>query len=395
MAGTGVPRRSTSTAVAVLDRRAATKARAMPCSSIGREVAAGDRAGRLAVDQHRPGRRGAGGGPRRTSPRRRRATPRSCSAASASRPRKSPLSHATTQPSPACSGVMPGPSSWPCSGRPASSRSVSRAPSPAGAKPGAEHRVPQRRRPRRPARPPRRRPRPCSRCRRPTQRHALPRRPRPRGSRPTAAASGATAARRAPGRRALHGEHGPLGGDVRRRRGRRRTRVGVRGVGHDVEALVVDPPHDDVVEHRAVGLVEQVRVLRPARADLAAGRWSAPPAGGRGRRRRSTRTVPRWLTSNATAPVAAGPVLGQRAVGVRQRHLPAAEGDHAWPRGRGGAASRGERPSALRPTPVCADGSAGTGRAEQAQRLGRRARRVGRRARAARAARPYFTSRSR
>ena len=40
------------------------------------------------------------------------------SSSSAARPVKSPLSHPITQPSPAWSGVMPGPSSWPCSGRP-------------------------------------------------------------------------------------------------------------------------------------------------------------------------------------------------------------------------------------------------------------------------------------
>ena len=41
----------------------------------------------------------------------------------------------------------------------------------------------------------------------------------------------------------------------------------------------------------------------------------------------STRTVPRWLTSNATARRATRTVFGERAVGVGQRHVPAAEGD--------------------------------------------------------------------
>ena len=68
-------------------------------------------------------------------PTRWRATPASRSASSAARPRNVGLPHATTQPRPACSGVMPGPSSWPCNGNPASSRSVSRAPSPAGTMP--------------------------------------------------------------------------------------------------------------------------------------------------------------------------------------------------------------------------------------------------------------------
>ena len=85
--------------------------------------------------------------PSTARPRRRRATPCSRSATSGSRPRNPPgLSHATTQPRPAWRGVIPGPSSWPCSGRPASSRSVSRAPSPAGYGPGAEHRLPHDRR---------------------------------------------------------------------------------------------------------------------------------------------------------------------------------------------------------------------------------------------------------
>ena len=70
--------------------------------------------------------------PSATKPRRRRVGPLARSSSSAARPMNSPLSQPTTQPSPAWSGVMPGPSSWPCSGRPASRRSVSRAPSPAG-----------------------------------------------------------------------------------------------------------------------------------------------------------------------------------------------------------------------------------------------------------------------
>src|SRR5207237_1419456 len=65
-------------------------------------------------------------------PRSLRVIPRSFSAARAARPRKSSLSQPTTHPSPACNGVMPGPSSWPCSGRPDSRRNVSRAPNPAG-----------------------------------------------------------------------------------------------------------------------------------------------------------------------------------------------------------------------------------------------------------------------
>ena len=65
------------------------------------------------------------------------------SSSSAAPAEKSPLSQPTTQPSPAWSGVMPGPSSWPCSGRPASRRRVSRAPSPAGVTPGRQRRGPE------------------------------------------------------------------------------------------------------------------------------------------------------------------------------------------------------------------------------------------------------------
>ena len=52
-----------------------------------------------------------------------------------------------------------------------------------------------------------------------------------------------------------------------------RTRAGVRRVRHDVEAVVVDPPHDDVVEHGCVVGIEEVGVLRPPRPDPVRGRW--------------------------------------------------------------------------------------------------------------------------
>ena len=55
-----------------------------------------------------------------------------------------PCRSARPRPDPACSGVMPGPSSWPWSGRPASSRSVSRAPRPAGVIPASSRRCQQR-----------------------------------------------------------------------------------------------------------------------------------------------------------------------------------------------------------------------------------------------------------
>ena len=62
--------------------------------------------------------------------------------------------------------------------------------------------------------------------------------------------------------RTLYGDDGPARRDVfevhvalRRLGERARDPVGVRRVGHDVEVIVVDPPHDDVVEHgRVVGI---------------------------------------------------------------------------------------------------------------------------------------------
>ena len=123
------------------------------------------------------------------------------------------MSKRTTQARPACSGVMPGPSSWPCSGSPASSRSVSRAPSPAGEMPASSSAAstpPPRRR----ERAARRRPRRCSRCRR-SSRGAPPnveRFHRESGDPPRARAHD----RRQPFPRlgTLHRQHGARRGDV-------------------------------------------------------------------------------------------------------------------------------------------------------------------------------------
>ena len=107
-----------------------------------------------------------------------------------------------------------------------------------------------------------------------------------------------------PGVGALEGQERPFLGEIvdRPRPERLDDPFGVRGVGHDVEALVVDPPDDDVVEHRCVVLIEQVGVLGPPGPILPRSLVNA-------RCRRSSasgpakRTVPRWLTSNTTAPV--------------------------------------------------------------------------------------------
>ena len=153
-------------------------------------------------------------------------------------------------------------------------------------------------------------------------------------NRPTAAASGATRRQALAGLGPLHGDDRPRRGDVRRRRSRRRRRVGVRRVRHDVEALVVDPPHDDVVEHR--GVVSSSRCVY----------WARPGA-----------ILPRSLVSAAAArssasPTldphgaevadverdgcgAAGPVLGERAGRVRRAACPSRRRRRAWRRARG------------------------------------------------------------
>ncbi len=69
------------------------------------------------------------------------------------------------------------------------------------------------------------------------------------------------------GLRSLHRQHGAIvrcllspdrGADT----------IGVGCIGHDVEHFGVDPPHDDVVEHGGIDLVEQMRVLGTPRRDL-------------------------------------------------------------------------------------------------------------------------------
>ena len=106
--------------------------------------------------------------------------------------------------------------------------------------------------------------------------------------------------------------------------------LGVRGVGHDVEHLVGDPPHDDVVDHRAVAVVEEVGVLRPAGPDAAeiVGEGGLEAVQGVGaldpdRAQMAHVEDHRVLT--------AGPVLGQGALGIGERHLPSAEADQLGP----------------------------------------------------------------
>ena len=93
---------------ALADARAGGRPRAMPWPSTGEKlplVTTPTRRRRRA----RRTRRAAGGGPRWRCRRGGGRRPRRARRASAARPRNSGLPHATTQPSPACSGVMPGP----------------------------------------------------------------------------------------------------------------------------------------------------------------------------------------------------------------------------------------------------------------------------------------------
>ena len=127
---------------------------------------------------------------------------------------------------------------------------------------------------------------------------------------------------------ALQRDHGPLVGDVAATDGRNDI-GGVRGVRHDVEPFVVDPPHDDVVDHEPV-LVEQMGVLGPPRVHPGevvaqrvlqmAERVSALHA---------HRAEVADIESDCRG--AAGSVLGHRPRRIGQRHLPTAERDHLGP----------------------------------------------------------------
>ena len=131
-----------------------------------------------------------------------------------------------------------------------------------------------------------------------------------------------------PGRGPLHGDDGPGRGDVLTQAERGDHPIGVGRVGHDVEAALVDPPDDDVVEYRGVAGIEQMGVLRPARRHL-------PEVVGE----RPLQAVERVGTLDPHGPEmadveghgigAAGLVLGDGARRVRQRHLPSSELDHA------------------------------------------------------------------
>ena len=160
---------------------------------------------------------------------------------------------------------MPGPSSWPCRGSPGlEPQRVPRTQPGRDARPG-------------PARPPRSRSRP----RRDGALDSVL--TRVAGARSQAGGAGPLEAHDAetsdvgrggrhlgqsvPRLGALHGQDGTLVGHVHAsERGEYPRRV--RGVGHDVETLIVDPPHDDVVDDGPV-LGQEVGVLGSPRVDLA------------------------------------------------------------------------------------------------------------------------------
>ena len=246
---------------------------------------------------------------------------------------------------------MPGPSSWPCKGRPASSRRVSRAPRPAGRGPGGDDGFPQGdglvRRERRT----RRRPPPCSPCRPPTRaRPAMSAAP-PRSGR-RSATSGRTSAMSARDR-------GPCTASTARSAvtsvppmaAQHPGRVG--GVGHDVEALLAGPPDDEVVQHRPV-LVQQVACTAPfpglilARS-LVSARWSVGRGVGPGQAHR-----PQVAHVEHGHVRTAGHVLGHRAVRRTRGASPSLRSPPSGPRGPRCQAASGLRRSGsvdARPAP--------------------------------------------
>ena len=131
------------------------------------------------------------------------------------------------------------------------------------------------------------------------------------------------------GRWTLHGENGTGAGDVVASHGGAHV-VGVRGIRHHVEhrlGVVGVPPHDDVVEHRRVGVVEEMGVLGAPGADLAEvvgqrvlddveGAAPLQPHGAEMRHVEDRRRR------------AAGHVFGDRARRIGDRHLPATELGH-------------------------------------------------------------------
>ena len=103
--------------------------------------------------------------------------------------------------------------------------------------------------------------------------------------------------------------------------------IGVRRVRHHVEDLVVEPPDDDVVEDGTVGLVEQMRVLRPPGRDLrqVVGERPLQALEGVGPDHPDGAEVAD-VEDHRAAP--AGEVFSDRAVRIGDGHLPSAERHH-------------------------------------------------------------------
>ena len=103
--------------------------------------------------------------------------------------------------------------------------------------------------------------------------------------------------------------------------------VGIRSVGHHIEGLIIDPPHDDVVEHRCIGFVEQVCVLRFARCDFAEVVREGPLQLVERIWARHTNCSEMRNVEHDSA-TSARQVFFDGSAGIRQRHVPSAEGHH-------------------------------------------------------------------
>src|SRR4051794_5226452 len=103
--------------------------------------------------------------------------------------------------------------------------------------------------------------------------------------------------------------------------------VRVAGIGHHVEDVVTDPPHDDVVDHGCVVLVQQMGVLRATWRDLVqiVGERCLQSVGRVGALN-ADRAEMRDVEHDRV--LATGKMLLDRAHRVRERHLPTAEGNH-------------------------------------------------------------------
>ena len=123
--------------------------------------------------------------------------------------------------------------------------------------------------------------------------------------------------------RSLDGDDGPGAGDVVTAQHRDHP-FGVGGVRHDVKALLGDPPDDEVVEHRGVRLLQEVLVLGPARRDAVEVVRQARLQQGE-RARALDADGAEMADVEHGGVVATRKVLGDRAGGIRERHLPAAE----------------------------------------------------------------------